>query len=93
MEAAAGGQGKSRRGWGARITAKMARTVELADAVGADVIDEALGLAAMWGRFAEGDLAALCDHVTASRRGESRWVHESFSIQPGTGGWAALASR
>lgn len=73
-----------------RITAKMARAVELADAVGADVVDEALGLAAIWSRFAEGDLATLCDHVTASRRGESRWVDESFSIQPGTSGWAAL---
>ncbi|MCO5970249.1 hypothetical protein [Actinoallomurus soli] len=44
-----------------RITAKMARAVEPADAFGADVVDEALGLAAIWGRFAEGDLTALCD--------------------------------
>jgi hypothetical protein len=69
---------------------KMARAVELADAVGADVVDEALGLAAIWNRFAEGDFTALCDHVTAGRRGQTMWVDESFSIQPGTGGWAAL---
>lgn len=68
----------------------MARAVELADAVGADVVDEALGLAAIWGRFTEGDLPALCDHVTASRRGQSMWVDEDFSVQPGTSGWAAL---
>jgi hypothetical protein len=70
---------------------KMARAVELADAVGADVVEEALRLAAIWGRFAEGDLPAVCDHVTASRRGHTMWVDEAFSAQPGTGGWAALA--
>ena len=74
----------------ARMQAKMARAVELADAVGADVVDEALGLAAIWGRFTEGDLPTLCDHVTASRRGQSMWVDEGFSVQPGTSGWAAL---
>jgi hypothetical protein len=74
----------------ARMNAKMARAVELADAVGADVVEEALGLAAIWGRFAEADIAELCDHVTAGRSGQSRWVDESFSAQPGTGGWAAL---
>jgi hypothetical protein len=68
----------------------MARAMELADAVGAEVVDEALGLAALWGRFAESDLPALCDHVTASRREPTRWVDETFSVQPGTGGWAAL---
>jgi hypothetical protein len=72
------------------MQAKMARAVELADAVGADVMDEALGLAAIWGRFTEGDLPALCDHVAASRRGQSMWVDEDSSVQPGTGGWAAL---
>jgi hypothetical protein len=74
----------------ARIQAKMARAVELADAVGPDIVEEALGLAAIWGRFAEGDLPTLCDHVAASRRGQAMWVDESYSIQPGTGGWAAL---
>ncbi|MGC4953832.1 IS21 family transposase [Actinomadura citrea] len=74
----------------ARMVTKMARAVELADAVGAGIVDEALGLAAIWGRFAEGDLPALCDHVTASRRGDTMWVDETFSVQPGTGGWAAL---
>ncbi|GAB2823844.1 hypothetical protein GCM10022221_22430 [Actinocorallia aurea] len=68
----------------------MARAVKLADAVGPDIVDEVLGLAAIWGRFAEGDLPALCDHVAATRRGTTMWVDEAYSIQPGTGGWAAL---
>ncbi|MCP2337357.1 IS21 family transposase [Actinomadura rupiterrae] len=75
----------------ARIQAKMARAVELADAVGADVVEEALGMAAIWGRFAEGDLPALCDHVARTRQGDQGvWVDEEYSAQPGTSGWAAL---
>ncbi|GAB3977162.1 hypothetical protein GCM10029978_066120 [Actinoallomurus acanthiterrae] len=74
-----------------RIQAKMARAVELADAVGRDVVEEALGMAAIWGRFAEGDLPALCDHVVRTRQADQgMWVDEEYSAQPGAGGWAAL---
>ena len=40
-----------------RVRAKMAAAVELAALVGAGPVDEALGIAAAAGRFAEGDLA------------------------------------
>ena len=51
----------------ARIRAKMARAVELAAVVGAGQVDEALGLAAIAGRFADGDLASIIDHLAAER--------------------------
>ena|SRR5690242_8172067 len=43
----------------ARIRSKMARAVELAAVVGAGQVDAALGLAAIAGRFAGGDLASI----------------------------------
>ena len=43
----------------------MARAVELAALVGVDAVDDALGLAAMAGRFADGDLASILDHLAA----------------------------
>ena len=50
-----------------RIRSKMARAVELAAVVGADRVDAALGLAAIAGRFADGDLASIIDHLAAER--------------------------
>ena len=52
----------------ARIRSKMARAVELAALVGAARVDEALGLAAVAGRFADADLAAILDHLPPSGR-------------------------
>jgi hypothetical protein len=43
----------------------MARAVELPAVVGADRVDAALGLAAIAGRFAVGDLASIIDHLAA----------------------------
>ena len=51
----------------ARIRSKMARAVELAAVVGAGQVDAALGLAAIAGRFADGDLASIIDHLAAER--------------------------
>ena len=45
----------------------MARAVELAAVVGAGQVDAALGLAAIAGRFADGDLASIIDHLAAER--------------------------
>ena len=50
-----------------RIRSKMVRAVELAAVVGAGTVDGALGLAAMAGRFDEGDLASIIDHLAAER--------------------------
>jgi len=84
-EAAASGAG--------RIRSKMARAVELAAVVGSDKVDAALGLAAIAGRFAEGDLASIIDHLAAERAlGEVVRADEAHSVQPGTAGWGRLGT-
>lgn len=76
-----------------RLRSKMARAVELAAVVGADRVDEALGLAAIAGRFGDDDLAAILDHLSRSGpAGELVTADEAHSAQPGTSGWAALGA-
>lgn len=67
-----------------RIKVKMAEAVDLARLHGADRLDWALGHAAMFGRFAEGDLASV---LTAGPADEARGASEDHSLQPGTQGW------
>jgi transposase len=75
----------------ARIRSKMARAVELAAVAGTDRVDAALGLAAIAGRFADGDLASIIGHLAAERApGEVVTADEAHSAQPGTSGWARL---
>jgi hypothetical protein len=77
-----------------RIRSKMARAVELAAVVGADRVDAALGLAAIAGRFAAGDLASIIDHLAAEGApGEVVIASEAHSAQPGTSGWARLGGQ
>jgi hypothetical protein len=77
-----------------RIRSKMARAVELAAVVGAERVGAALGLAAIAGRFADGDLASIIDHLAAEREiGELVTADEAHSAQPGTAGWARLGTR
>lgn len=72
----------------ARIRSKMAQAVELAAVVGADRVDDALGLAAIAGRFAEEDLASILDHrAGAGAPVEVVVADEAHSVQPGTSGW------
>jgi transposase len=71
-----------------RIRAKMADAVTLAALVGADDVDRALGTAALAGRFQDGDLCSIVEHL--SRHGAvAELVHatEAHSAQPGTGAW------
>jgi Mu transposase, C-terminal domain len=78
----------------ARIRSKMARAVELAAVVGTRRVDAALGLAAIAGRFADGDLASIIDHLAAEREiGEVVIADEAHSAQPGTASWARLGER
>ena len=71
----------------------MARAVELATVVGAARVDEALGLAAIAGRFGDDDLPAILDHLSmAGPAGELVTADEAHSAQPGTSGWAALGA-
>jgi hypothetical protein len=69
----------------------MARAVELAAVVGPAQVDQALGLAAIWSRFADEDLPAIVDHLAAAgQAGELVTADEAHSAQPGTSSWAAL---
>jgi transposase len=71
-----------------RIRSKMARAVELATVMGADRVDQALGLAAAAGRFADTDLAAILDHLAAAGVATDLVrADEAHSVQPGTRGW------
>jgi transposase len=74
-----------------RVRSKMAHAVELAALVGPDAVDDALGLAAMAGRFGDGDLASILDHLAAGRSGlEVLHADEAHSAQPGTAAWKDL---
>ena len=71
-----------------RIRTKMAAAVELAALVGAPPVDRALGMAALAGRFGEGDLASIVEHLERGRPASELVVaDEDFSAQPGTGAW------
>lgn len=71
-----------------RVRAKMNKAIELASALGADTVDEALGLAALAGRFADDDLVSILDHLQqAGTPGDMVTVDETHSVQPGTGAW------
>ena len=56
-----------------RVRAKMARAVELAALVGAARVDQALGLAAITGRFADDDLPRDPGPPGGARRRPGRW--------------------
>ncbi len=62
---------------------KMAEAVELAKTHGVDAVDEALGLAALAGRFSSGDLVS----ILRAKRDETYRARESDSLQPGTSSW------
>jgi hypothetical protein len=72
-----------------RVRAKMATAVGLAKIVGTQRVDWALGHAAVMGRFAEGDLASILDHLASANDGASK-ASEDNSLQPGTAAWAVL---
>jgi transposase len=77
-----------------RIRSKMARAVELAAVVGAGRVDAALGLAAIAGRFADGDLASIIDHLAAERETVGVVIaDEAHSVQPGTAAWGRLGGQ
>ena len=62
----------------------MAEAVTLARLHGVERLDWALGHAATFGRFAEGDLAAI---LAAHPAGQHHSAGEGHSLQPGTGAW------
>lgn len=70
-----------------RVRAKMAAAVALAKLHGPVPVDWALGHAAVHGRFAEGDLAAVIAHGATANRGDDKQAGETHSLQGGTAAW------
>lgn len=75
-----------------RIRRKMGQAVELAHVVGAEKVDQALGLAAIAGRFGGSDLASILDHLHAGGlTSQVVRADEAHSVQPGTSSWSAIS--
>ncbi|MDQ3573847.1 MAG: IS21 family transposase [Actinomycetota bacterium] len=70
-----------------RVRAKMADSVAMAKLSGKAEVDWALGHAAVYGRFAEGDLASIIAHRGTRAEGEAARASEAHSLQPGTEAW------
>jgi hypothetical protein len=62
----------------------MADAVELARLHGVERVDWALGHAACFARFADGDLASI---LAAHPTGQRHRAGEGHSLQSGTGAW------
>ncbi|GLI03945.1 IS21 family transposase [Phytohabitans aurantiacus] len=76
-----------------RVRSKMARAVELASLVGLARVDEALGLAAIAGRFGDQDLASILDHLATSGIPDDVVIaDENHSAQPGTSSWGRFGA-
>jgi hypothetical protein len=72
-----------------RIKVKMAAAVSLARLHGAEAVDVALGQAALYGRFAEGDLASF---LAAAPRRDHLSASEDHSLQGGTSAWKGFGT-
>ena len=72
-----------------RIKTKMAQAVDLARLHGRTRVDWALGHAAMFGRFTDGDLASI---LAAHPPGQRRRADDAHSLQPGTAAWSRLGA-
>jgi len=68
----------------ARMKVKMAEAVELAQLHGTERTDWALGHAATFGRFADGDLTSI---LATPPTGDRRVAGEDYSLQGGTRAW------
>ena len=71
-----------------RMNVKMTEAVALAKISGITEVDEALGVAATFSRFATGDLASILKSATGKRTMHA--ADESKSLTQGTAGWAAV---
>ena len=75
-----------------RVRSKMAEAVTFAKLHGDVVVDQALGTAALAGRFAEHDLAAILSHQQGRPAGPVTRASEAHSLQPGTASWASFGA-
>lgn len=72
-----------------RVKVKMTEAVTLARLHGVERVDWALGHAAMFCRFAEGDLASILE---ANPPGAHRRADDAHSLQTGTAAWHQLGT-
>lgn len=72
----------------ARMNQKMREAVQLARIHGLEIVDEALGTAAAYGRFGTGDLASILGAKASVAT--ARVASESRSLAQGTRGWASI---
>lgn len=75
-----------------RVRSKMAEAVAFAKLHGAAAVDQALGTAALAGRFADADLAAILTHQQHGPAAAPIRVSDTHSLQPGTAGWAGFGA-
>ena len=73
-----------------RVRAKMADAVALAKLSGVEAVNWALGHAAIYGRFADGDVASILAHRASATIGDARQASEDHSLQSGTGAWTGF---
>jgi hypothetical protein len=74
-----------------RVRSKMARAVELAALVGAAPVDRALGMAVLAGRFDDGDLVSIVEHLGRHDAvADLACADEVYSAQPGTAAWGSF---
>jgi hypothetical protein len=71
-----------------RIEARMAEAVTLSALHGTGPVDRALGMAAMVGRFAGGDLESIIVHGAGTR--DLLGPRPEHSLSAGTSAWSAL---
>jgi hypothetical protein len=85
IEAAAAGTG--------RVRSKMAEAVAFTKLYGTAAVDQALGTAALAGRFADDDLGSILEHQhdEPTTRRPVR-AADQHSLQPGTGSWARFGA-
>jgi hypothetical protein len=67
---------------------KMAEAVALAKLHGSAQVDQALGAAAIAGRFADNDVIRILAHQAGGENGKPTRASETHSLQPGTAAWA-----
>ena len=70
----------------------MAEAVALAKLHGTSAVDQALGAAALAGRFGDGDLLAILSHQLTGPTSQPTRASETHSLQPGTSSWAQLGT-
>ena len=75
-----------------RMRSKMAEAVAFAKPHGTGAVDQALGTAALAGRFAEHDLVSILTHQQTGNGAVAARASEAHSLQPGTAGWAGFGT-